>query len=125
MPMDQLGLLGPVLLFFIAWIVSSIPIWIGAKIITPSTATFGRALIASISGFVILSLLFALFNILNLGIIGFIIAFIVLLAIYKSIFSTGWMGALGIIILAFIFSFILALVLGLFIGISIFAFRIF
>jgi len=125
MPMDQLGLLGPVLLFFVAWIVSSIPIWIGAKIITPSTATFGRALIASISGFVILSLLFALFNILNLGIIGFIIAFIVLLAIYKSIFSTGWMGALGIIILAFIFSFILALVLGLFIGISIFAFRIF
>ncbi|MEM0373857.1 MAG: hypothetical protein QXV69_09845 [Sulfolobaceae archaeon] len=113
-----------IILFLISWILVSIPIWFAAKVISPSNATFGRALIASLSGFIIFSIFSALFSTLGLGIIGTIIAFVILLAVYKSIFSTGWLGALGIIVIAFIITFIIAIILGFLFGISILLFRL-
>jgi hypothetical protein len=109
-----------IILFLFSWIIVSIPIWLGAKVIAPSSATFGRALIASLAGFIIFSIFNALFSLLGLGIIGIIIAFIILLAVYKSIFSTSWLGALGIIIIAFIITLIIIVILGFLFGISLY-----
>ncbi|BDB99234.1 hypothetical protein [Saccharolobus caldissimus] len=107
-----------VIIFIIAWIIISIPTWIAAKIITPSTANFGRAMLATLVGIIVFVIFELLFSIIS-PIIGIIMGFIAFIGVYKVIFNTGWIQAFGIAILAVIVTFIIAFILGL-LGITLF-----
>lgn len=103
---------------FVAWIVISVPLYLAAKVVAGKKATFGKALIASLIGPIVEYLflfVFILFLTPFIGLvaipISLIIAVIILIYVYASIFNTSWLGGLGIAIIAFIISFI---VIGIF-----------
>jgi hypothetical protein len=109
----------------LAWIISSIPVYLAAKLFG-SDASFLRAMGAVLlSGIVavIIIIIFAFISIAYksfiLGILGLIMAFIAVLGVYKSMLNVGWGAAFGIIIVAIIIGFIFNLILSLF-GIGIF-----
>lgn len=111
----------------ILWIIVSIPVWIAAKILTAGRVKFTRAMLVTALGpivyaivfFISAALLSAIVGDLTVPlIIGFIIAFIAWIGVFKMGFDTGWLRALGIAILAiivfavigFIISFLIQLV---------------
>ncbi|WP_278465146.1 hypothetical protein [Saccharolobus islandicus] len=109
-----LGSIGAIIAFIIAWIVISIPTWLAGKVVAPRTTTFGRAMLATLIG--VYAIFTALFSLIS-PIIGVIIGFIAFLGVYKVVFNTGWIQALGIAILAIIVAIIILFILGL-IGIT-------
>ncbi|HEX2170661.1 MAG TPA: hypothetical protein VHF65_10230 [Nitrososphaera sp.] len=95
----------------ILWIVISIPVWIAAKILTAGRVKFTRAMLVTALGpityavvfFISAALLAAIVRDPTLPlVIGFIVAFIAWIGIFKIGFDTGWLRALGIAILAII-----------------------
>jgi hypothetical protein len=111
----------------ILWIIVSIPVWIAAKILTAGRVKFTRAMLVTALGpityavvfFISAALLAAIVGDPTLPlVIGFIVAFIAWIGIFKMGFDTGWLRALGIAILAiimfaaigFIISFLIQLV---------------
>ena len=111
----------------ILWIIVSIPVWIAAKILTAGRVKFTRAMLVTALGpityavvfFISAALLAAIVGDPTLPVvIGFIVAFIAWIGIFKIGFDTGWLRALGIAILAiivfavigFIISFLIQLV---------------
>ncbi|MCH4815938.1 MAG: hypothetical protein QXY87_12045 [Saccharolobus sp.] len=111
-----LGSIGAIIAFIIAWIVISIPTWLAGKVVAPRTTTFGRAMLATLIGVIVYAIFTALFSLIS-PIIGVIIGFIAFLGVYKVVFNTGWVQALGIAILAIIVAIIILFILGL-IGIT-------
>ncbi|BCU70939.1 hypothetical protein [Stygiolobus caldivivus] len=109
---DTHGLLGALLTFIIAWVITSIPVWIASKAFSKDSS-FGRALLATLMAYIVFSILVFIFTFIGLPLIGVIVGFIGILAVLKSVFDTGWLGALGIAILAVIVYIIIAFILAL------------
>jgi hypothetical protein len=95
----------------ILWIVVSIPVWIAAKILTAGRVKFTRAMLVTALGpityavvfFISAALLAAIVRDPTLPlVIGFVVAFIAWIGIFKIGFDTGWLRALGIAFLAII-----------------------
>jgi hypothetical protein len=91
------------------WIIVTIPVWIAAKILTLGKAKFTRAMLVTAVGPIIYAIVFfisAAILLIALGdstlpvIVGFIIAFIAWIGVFKKGFDTGWIRALAIAILA-------------------------
>ena len=93
---------------FVAWIIVSIPAWIAGKVVTKGKATFGEAMLATLLGPIVYVVVLVITDFLlgGLGsagyIIGFVLAFIAWVWIYKALFKTGWLGGFAIAILALI-----------------------
>ena len=116
-----------IIAFIVAWLIASVPVYIAARMVSGKRATFGRALIASLRGPIVVvvflllvsSLLFP-FLFLFAYLIGIIASILALSYLFGSIFSTGMVGGFGIAILSFIvtivvfavLSFIITLVAG-------------
>jgi hypothetical protein len=108
----------------ILWIVISIPAWLAGKAITGGKSTFGDAMVATLVGptvyFVILIAVdYFLGTVIGSEafIIALILAFMAWIWVYKSSFGTGWLGGLGIAILAVIIFAVMSLILGALFGI--------
>ncbi|HEX2106941.1 MAG TPA: hypothetical protein VHF28_04340 [Nitrososphaera sp.] len=108
----------------ILWIIVSIPVWIAAKILTAGRVKFGRAMFVTALGpityavvfFVSAALLTAIVGDFTIPlIIGFIVAFIAWIGVFKIGFGTGWLRALGIAILAIIVFAVMGLIISFFI----------
>lgn len=117
---------------FVAWIVLSIPLYLAAKVVSGKHATFGRALLASLVGPVIEYLflfIFILFLTPFIGLlsvpISLLLAIIILIYVYASIFHTSWLGGLGIAIISFIISFIILAIFSAFFAVLPFGTSIF
>lgn len=102
----------------IIWGGLSIPVYIAAKVVTGGRASFLAAMGATLLGPIVylLTMLFASFLLgavvgLASGPLALIIAFIAWLAVFKSAFSTGWLGALAIAIFAAIVFTVMVLLL--------------
>ncbi len=96
-----------ILMLFIAWMFASIPVYIAAKIIVGKKASMGKAMIATLIGPIVFTIVMVLSSItlhLFLGglasILAVILAFLAWLASYKAIFDVGWIGALSIAIVS-------------------------
>ena len=103
------GLIFFILSLIVLWIVVSIPVYFAGKLIKGSKAGFGDAMFATLGGGIAYFLVFYLVLILLnplLGMaaiaIGYILAIIAWLAVYRGAFNTGWLGALGIVIVAWL-----------------------
>jgi hypothetical protein len=103
----------------ILWIVISIPAWLAGKAITGGKSTFGDAMVATLFGpivyvVVLIAVDFFLGTLIGSGayIIALLLAFIAWIWVYKSSFGTGWLGGIGIAILAVIVFAVMSLILG-------------
>ncbi|NIM46035.1 MAG: hypothetical protein GTO54_10495 [Nitrososphaeria archaeon] len=110
----------------ILWAIVSIPVYLSAKIVTGGRASFGGAMGATLLGpLVYFIVLFGVSFFLGSVIGGssfvwaLILAFLAWVAVFKSVFETGWLGALGIAILAVVIFIILSIMLGLLFGVTI------
>ncbi len=107
----------------ILWIVISIPAWLAGKAITGGKSTFGDAMVATLVGpivyiVVLIAVDFFLGALIGSGafIIALILAFIAWIWVYKSSFGTGWLGGLGIAILAVVVFAVMSVILGALFG---------
>jgi hypothetical protein len=106
----------------ILWIIVSIPVWIAAKILTRGRVGFSRAMLVTALGPIIYAIVFFIFAALLTAvfgdptvpiILGFIVAFIAWIGVFKKGFDTGWLRALGIAILAIIVFAVIGLIISL------------
>ncbi len=106
----------------VLWIIVSIPVWVAAKILTRGRVTFSRAMLVTALGPIIYAIVFLIFAALLTAIvgdptlpvvIGFIVAFIAWIGVFKKGFHTGWLRALGIAILAIIVFAVMGLIISL------------
>jgi hypothetical protein len=109
----------------IVWIIVSIPVYIAGELITEGKAAFGDAMGATLGGAILyLIVLFGGIYFLTplLGAsavaLSFLLALLGWLAVYRASFNTGWLGAIGIVILAWTVLFVLDVVLTSLFGIS-------
>lgn len=108
----------------IIWIIISLPVYIAAKVVTGGKASLFAAMGATILGPIIYILTMYISSIFISSIFGvgvaplsLILAFLAWLAIYKSAFSTGWLGAFAIAILAVIIFVIISSIIVALIGV--------
>jgi hypothetical protein len=108
----------------ILWIIVSIPVYLAGKIVTGGRSTLGEAMAATVLGpivyFTVLTGVgFFLEGILGgaASTLGYILAFLAWIWVYKHTFKTGWLGGLTIAILAVVVFVIFGLVVGALLGI--------
>ncbi len=109
-----------ILMLFIAWMFASIPVYIAARIIVGKKASMGKAMIATIIGPIVFTIVMVLSSVtlhLFLGelasILAVTLAFLTWLASYKAIFDVGWIGALSIAIISSIIFVVIIVVLNI------------
>ena len=110
--------------FIIAWIITSIPVWLASKAVSKHSS-FPRAMLATLGGLIIFAIIFGIFYIIGAAIrfplltaLGLLFGFIGILGVFKAIFETGWGGAFLIALLAFVITIIIGIILA-FLGIII------
>jgi len=111
--------------FIIIWIIASFPAYIAGKMVTGGRATFGAAMGATLGGVVVYALTIVIVGFFLGAVIGptaitwgVILGFVAFLAVYKSAFGTGWLGAFGIAILSILVALVLNLIIGALFGVS-------
>ncbi len=109
----------------ILWAIVSLPVYIAAKAVTKGKATFGEAMWATLGGaivyvIVLVGVSFFLGALIghSAGAFAVLLAFVAWLAFYRSLFEVGWLGAIGIAVIAVIVTFIMSLILVALFGVS-------
>jgi len=104
--------------FLVAWIIASIPVWLASKLFS-NESSFPRAMAATLLSIIVFAVIVFIFAFISaiigipiLSLLGIVLGFIGVLAVYKAIFDVGWLGALGIAFVAFIISIIISLILA-------------
>jgi hypothetical protein len=98
------------------WVTVSTPVYFAGKFVKGTLASFSDAMGAALGGTIIYFLIFyivatSLYTFLGSAatILGFDLAIIAWLIVYRKIFSTGWLGALGIVVASWLLLYILDL----------------
>jgi hypothetical protein len=93
----------------ILWVIISIPVYFAGKMITKGKADFGDAMGATLGGGLAYFLVYFAVAIFLGAVIGpaasafaLVLGALVWLAIYRSSFRTNWLGAVGIVVVAWI-----------------------
>jgi hypothetical protein len=94
------------------WLVTALAIFFAARVIAGSKATYARALGLTLLGVIIISVSSIMLEAFLGSIIGSILVFVIWLALIKSFFQTGWLGAIGISILAVFMLIVIMVILG-------------
>jgi hypothetical protein len=113
------GILVTLIGLIILWIVVSIPVWLAGKTVTGGKASFGDALLATLAGpivYIIVTFLVGFFLSAVIGsvalVLGYILALIAWIWVFKASFHTGWFQAILIAILAWVIYIILSIIVG-------------
>ncbi len=109
--------LATIVIFILAWVITSVPVWISAKIFSKN-GSIGRAMIATLTGIIAIIIISGIFGLLRIELIGVLISILAVIAIYKAIFNVSWLGAIGIGIMSIIIEFIILILVG-YIGLKI------
>jgi len=119
-----LSLIAIIIGLVILWIIVSIPVYLAGKIVTGGRSTFGEAMAATVLGPIVYFIVLTAVTLFLKGILGgaastlgYILAFLAWIWVYKHTFKTGWLGGLAIAILAVIVFVIFGLVVGALFGI--------
>ena len=113
------GLIVTLIGLIILWIIVSIPVWLAGKAFTGGKATFGDAMLATLAGpivYFIVSFLVGYFLSALLGAVAFVVGYLLALVawiwVFKASFRTGWLQAIAIAILAWVIFIVLSIVVG-------------
>ncbi len=124
-PSDLPGLLFLIVGLVILWAIISIPVYFAGKAITGGKATFGDAMSATLGGglayfIVYFGVVFFLTPLMgpSATVFGLVLALLVWLAVYRASFDTGWIQAIGIVVVAWVILLLLDLVLARAFGIG-------
>ena len=119
------GILVTLIGLIILWIVVSIPVWLAGKVATGGKATFGDALLATLAGpivYFIVLLLVGYFLSAAIGstafVIGYLLALIAWIWVFKTSFQTGWLRAILIALLAWVIYILLSILIGSIFGVA-------
>ncbi len=111
--------------FIFIWIIASIPAYIAGKMVTSGKATIGEAMFATLGGVIVYALTVVIVGFVLGAVIGptaiiwgTILGFIAFLAVYRSAFHTGWLGAFGIALISVVVALVLNLIIGALFGVS-------
>jgi len=105
----MIGLLFLIVGLIILWNIISIPVYFAGKAITGGKADLGQAMGATLGGGLAYFVVYYGVSILLGALLGqsatvfaLILALIVWLAVYRASFDTNWIGAIGIVIVAWL-----------------------
>jgi hypothetical protein len=109
-PSDPGGLVVYLIGLLILWIIVSIPVYFAGKLLKGGRASFGSALGATLGGvvvyyvvvFVVAFFLGAVIGSSVAGALALVLGLLAWLAVYRSAFDTSWLGAIGIVIVAWL-----------------------
>src|SRR5207245_9487970 len=94
-------------LFIIYLLVIGFVLWLAGEIVVGRRVTFGEALaIAGVGTFLVGA------SIAFLGLIGLLLGLVIFLLLVKHYFKTGWLGAIGVGIMAIVVLVVLTFILG-------------
>src|SRR5437667_11393590 len=100
-------LLGFIVLFIIYLLVIGFVLWLAGEIVVGRRVTFGEALgIAGVGTFLVGAIVVFL-----PGLFGLILGLLVFLLLVKHYFRTGWLGAIGVGIMAIVVGIVIGFVL--------------
>ena len=101
-------IIGFLVLYVIYLLVIGFVLWLAGEIVVGRRVTFGEALgIAGIGTFLVGAVIVFL-----AGIIGLVLGLLVFLLLVKHYFKTGWLGAIGVGVMAIIVGVVLIFILG-------------
>ena len=115
--------IGDLLIFIIGlvilWVIISIPVYFGSKAVTGGKSTFGQAMGATLGGGLVYFVVYFIVAIFlgpvagagTAAALAIILAVIAWLAVYRSVFKTGWFGAIAIVFVAWVVLLILDFIL--------------
>ena len=117
-PTDALSLAVYLIGLIILWIVISVPVYFAGKAIKGGNAGFGQAMGATLGGVIVYYVVFLVVAYFLGSVIGpaadalaLILGLIAWLAVFRSSFHTSWLGAIGIVFLAWLILLVLDLLL--------------
>ncbi len=118
LPSDVGGLLVYLIGLVILWIVVSVPVYFAGKMLKGKAASFGDALGATLGGVLVYYIVYFLVAFFLGAVIGdaagalaLILGLIAWLAVFRAAFSTSWLGAVGIVVIAWLILLVLDFVL--------------
>ena len=118
------GLVAILIGLIVLWIIVSIPVYLAGKVVTGGRSTFGEAMVATVLGPIVYFIVLAGVRFFLEGLLGgaastlgYILAFIAWIWVYKRTFRTGWLGGLAIAILAVLVFVIFSLIVNALLGI--------
>jgi hypothetical protein len=100
-------LLGFLVLFIIYLLIIGFVLWLAGEIVVGKRVTFGEALAVAATGTFLVGA-----SIVFLGFIGVLLGLLIFLLLVKHYFKTGWLGAIGVAIMAVIVGVVLTFILG-------------
>lgn len=119
-----LSLIAVIIGLVLLWVIVSIPVYLAGKTVTGGRSTFGEAMAATVLGPIVYFIVLAGVSLFLEGILGggastlgYILAFLAWIWVYKHTFKTGWLEGLAIAILAVVVFVIFSLVVGALLGI--------
>src|SRR5256886_11879850 len=100
-------LLGFIVLFIIYLLIIGFVLWLAGEIVVGRRVTFGEALaVAGIGTFLVGA------SITFLGLIGVLLGLVIFLLLVKHYFKTGWIGSIGVAIMAVVVGVVLTFILA-------------
>lgn len=107
-----IGIAGFFIIGVAVWLVTALAVFFAARVVAGSRATYARALALTLIGVVTISLFSLILTVLLGSLVGSILVFAIWLALIKSFFQTGWLGAFGIAVLAIFMLVVIMVILG-------------
>jgi hypothetical protein len=124
-PSDLGGLLVYLIGLIILWFIVSIPVYFAGKLLKGGRASFGNALGATLGGVVVYFVVVFIIGYFLTAVIGsaagalaLVLGLLAWLAVYRSAFHTSWLGAVGIVIVAWLILLVLDFLLRTTFGVS-------
>ena len=125
LPGDPLGIIVYLIGLIVLWFVVSIPVYFAGKAVKGGHASIGEAMGATLGGVIAYYIVFFIVAYFLGAVIGssaaaiaLVLGLIVWLAVFKGAFHTSWLGAIGIVVLAWIILLILDAILVAAFGVS-------
>ena len=102
-----------ILVFFVLWVVISLPIYIASRVmVSRRKATLGRAIITTFIAIIAFILLASIFGLI-FPFLGLLMGFLGILAVLRVMYDIGWVYAFVMAIVAFIFIIVISTILAL------------
>ncbi len=117
-PGDALGIVVYLIGLVVLWIVVSIPVYFAGKAVKGGSAGFGNALGATLGGVVAYYVVFIIIAYFLGAVIGspanalaLVAGLVVWLAVFRAAYHTSWLGAVAIVLIAWVILLVLDLLL--------------
>jgi hypothetical protein len=124
-PSEPLGFIIYFVGLIILWIVVSIPVYFAGKAVKGRNANYLEAMVATLGGVVVYYLVFFIVAFFlgavigsPAGVVALLLGFIAWLAVFRAAFHTSWLGAVGIVLIAWLILLLLDFLLVVVFGVS-------